>query len=286
MDENLQDKSDFSVLDLIKLLISKLHILLLVVILGGILGGSYAVWKTKNVDYYGTTLEFYINPKTQADDGDDPKYDVYGAYGEYIVKTTVNLLKSQVFAEILMEGMDGAPQKNADGSYSAGYKSYVSRIQQATDFYYLTDTENTKTNTVTYYSFIYVRISVLNDEAFATKLLQRIKEEVPEYVETNVLPPNSNFQATNCQNMTPLNTVTLLNPGYTKTQAIKYAFLLAAVSGVVACIVLILLDRADKRLRDTESLQEKFNVPVLGIVPSIDEIGTVAHNERDTEAKK
>ena len=71
MDENLQDKSDFSVLDLIKLLISKIHILLLVVILGGILGGSYAVWKTKDIDYYGTTLEFYVNPKTQSEDSDE-----------------------------------------------------------------------------------------------------------------------------------------------------------------------------------------------------------------------
>jgi capsular polysaccharide biosynthesis protein len=72
----------------------------------------------------------------------------------------------------------------------------------------------------------------------------------------------------------------LTNPLYTTKQAIKYGILMAAVAFVFAAVIIILLDKSDKRLRDTEIITKKFNIPLLGIVPTIDEL-----NE-DFQAKK
>lgn len=287
MDENVQETSSISIVGLVRLLLKKVYILLLVVIIGGVFGGALAAWKSKDVDYYGTTIEFFINPRTPTTGEDDDPYKVSGAYGENVLNAVVRLLSSQDFAETLMAGMEGAPQKNADGSYQAGYKAYVSRIQKAVDFYYKTAADE-KTTAAKYYSFFFVKINVLRDEAFATNLLQRINEEVPKYVETKIYLEEKDNLETNCLNITPLNSIVLLNPGYMRSQIIKYAFLFAFASGVVACVVVILLDRADKRLRDTDVIQKRFNIPLLGIIPLIGD-ATLANKtveERETEDKQ
>ena len=63
-----------------------------------------------------------------------------------------------------------------------------------------------------------------------------------------------------------------MNVLYTTKQAIKYAFLMAAAAGVIAAVLIIILDKSDKRLRDTEVIARKFSVPLLGIVPTIDDL--------------
>ena len=53
-----------------------------------------------------------------------------------------------------------------------------------------------------------------------------------------------------------------------------------AAALIVACVVVIVVDRSNKKLRDYEMTMEKFKVPVLGIIPSIEEMNQAA------EAKK
>ncbi|MBQ7879033.1 MAG: hypothetical protein IJ317_00125, partial [Clostridia bacterium] len=117
-------------------------------------------------------------------------------------------------------------------------------------------------------SFIYVKISVLNDKDFAELLLERILIVLPEYVEANMAVPTG-YIGTNCQKITRLDKVTLLNSGYTVSTALKYALILCAAAFVVACITVVVIDRSNKKLRDYERTMENFKIPVLGVIPTI-----------------
>lgn len=119
-------------------------------------------------------------------------------------------------------------------------------------------------------SFIYVNISVLNDKEFAEFLLTRIREHIPSFVEEN-MPVPSGYDGTNCQRITRLDKIENTNPYYMLESILKYGLLLGAVALVVACIVVVLVDRSNKKLTDYERVMERFKVPVLGVIPSITE---------------
>ena len=120
-------------------------------------------------------------------------------------------------------------------------------------------------------SFIYVKISVLNNKDFASDLLSRVKRVVPAYVEKNMAVP-ADYEGTNCQRITRSDEIVLTNPSYTTNQAIKLGILAAAAAGVIAAVIVILVDRSDKRLRNYEIITKNFDVPVLGVVPTIEDL--------------
>lgn len=430
MEKNFQAEEGISLLDVAKLLLGKIKLLILVVLIGGIVGASFAVVTTRKVDYYGTEVSFYVNPKKAGENDSESQYGVYGAYGKHVMDNMVKLLNSEIFTELLilngetlpvaeewadkddaeelanlekliseaktaqdkasavqleadnalvrLQGLwTSAMQDNKDyktvayskASYdkvvlgnedkystklveaykeyegdkafdiqtawkdvvkniaeykdilytkeiydkavekypeirdnlSSAFKSYEGLKMQALDvqnfsaseteealeawrqtdkykkdskayseaisFSYLKETDSASTSDLAR-SFIYAKIEVLRDEAFANKLLEVIKVVVPEYVKENMAIP-SGYESTNCRRVTTLNQIELTNPNYTRNQAIKYGILLAGVSFVVACALIIFIDRADKRLRDYNAITKEFGVPVLGVIPSI-----------------
>ena len=64
-------------------------------------------------------------------------------------------------------------------------------IQKSIAYSYLEDSVDTATANDLARSFIYVKLSVLNNEELAKFLLNRIKEEVPKYVEENMAVPSN-----------------------------------------------------------------------------------------------
>ena len=101
MEENMQMEKELSLLDLMKVLLSKIKILILTVIIGAMIGSLFAVWTTIDVDYYGTTVEFYVNPESEKDEGDadsaNSQYAVYGSYGRNVMDAITYLLASESF---------------------------------------------------------------------------------------------------------------------------------------------------------------------------------------------
>lgn len=280
MEENVQAEGEISLLDIAKLLLGKIKILILVVLFAAVLGGSFAVWKTYDVNYWGTTVEFYVNPEQPKDsvgENGGSQYGVYGAYGRHVMDNIVKLLGSESFAEILMENMEDLPAKTvideATGKevLSSAYVSLLRRVTSAVTFSYLEENADVSDANNLARSFIYVKISVLNDKEFAEELLEQVRREVPVYVEANMAVP-TDYTGTNCQQITVLDSVGLTNPGYTTNQAIKYAILAAVAALVVACVVIIIVDKSDKRLRDYETIMRNLGVPVLGVIPEIEAI--------------
>lgn len=440
MEENIQVEEGISLMDIIRLLLGRIKLLILVVLIGGILGGALAVFRTYDVNYYGTSMEFYVNPEKPKENtgGSESQYGVYGAYGRHVMDNMVKLLDSESFTEKLI--LNGLPlplipgsedvDKNAANTVSeknideeitlvdgtktslrvlitdaqskindwnaksktlanknieksettealskktvylntlwhelylndfvvtssfnekeyatnikdsdnsefidlitcynereviqveldeinaeiavhqpaavaaqetaetatelalkywrktSKYKSELSRFASSVSYSYLQSTEDIEDANNLARSFIYVKISVLNNEEFAKILRERVETVVPDYVEENMTIP-ADYQGTNCQRITRTDDIVMTNPGYTTNQAVRYGLLMGAAALVIACVIIIILDKSDKRLRDPEIITRKFNVPVLGIVPTIEEL--VIENNAKKKAQK
>ncbi len=416
--QNVQVEEGISLKHVFKVLVQKIKYLLLAVLIGVVLGGAFAVWRTHDVHYYGSSVEFYVNPEKEEDStvSENSQYGVYGAYGNHVMDNMVRLLSSESFAETMMLENKFLPQKDvwttAAEEAALGLNAKIDKAQEKIDPWqeaqnalsdlvkerndlslqltkankelnaewnkcYTNNPELFKTtvfNSETYHtasnnikgndeyaalhtaylkktdasdkldaadlnieknkpgvkelrttaeyaiedaliawrqtakyqkilmgytssieysftqdkqsadssnfarSFIYVDISVLNDENFAKELLERVKTVVPEYVEENMAVPAS-YSGTNCQRITRMDDIRLTNPDEMTSTAIKYAVLVGALALVIACVVVVLVDNADKRLRDPDVVANEFNIPVLGVIPRIKDIEETSKRE-------
>ena len=145
----------------------------------------------------------------------------------------------------------------------------VSRIKKSVSYtYYKGEQSNVDSMAK---SFIYVSISVLNDSKFATTLYDRIKYVLPEYVMEYMPKPDPEvYDATNCVLISTLASVGHLNPTAEKDAIIKNGIIFGAIALVLACIVVVVVTVSDKRLINYEATMEKFGVPVLGVIPTIE----------------
>ncbi len=287
MKEQIGVRNEITLSELFSILCRKALVLILALAIGVIAGGVFGVVKTWNVHYYGTIVEFYINPAKSEDSSPETgsQYGVYGAYGKQVMDGIVELLESESFSEMLMLDNNGFPVKGLsdeiDALIEAGdkqgaldawratddYKSVISFVSAATSYSFATD--NSSENTLAK-SFIFVKISVLNNENSAKVLLERVKEKVPAYIIENMITPDG-YDRTNCQRISRLDGIRLLNPDEMKTTAIKYGVLLGALTFVAACVTIIIIDYSDKRLRNFERTMSQLGVPVLGVIPTIAE---------------
>jgi hypothetical protein len=92
---------------------------------------------------------------------------------------------------------------------------------------------------------------------------------MPIFVEENMAIP-SGYSGTKCRRITRDDGIVNTNQGYTLSTAVKYGLLAGAAALVLACVAVIVLDRSDKRLRNYEQTMSAFNVPVLGVIPTIE----------------
>lgn len=379
MDEKIRLQDELSISDILFVLWKKVKLLLVVFLVGIIAGACFGVSQTSGKNYYGTGMEFYVNPykkssNTNGAQAGNSQYGVYGAYGNAVMDNMIKLLSSDVFAEMLCLDEDGLPRsewgkigKNTDGKdvdelvktaktqvrekdeavatakkiiavqediifkanlaiteakevktnsldkteieealdtiktekekikaaeekifeqnkvlqevkaivtpvvqawqKTAHYRRSINSVKGAVSYSYTNDAANT-TETLAK-SFIYVNVSVLNNEDLANYLFDELRVELTSYVSNNMAVP-SGYDGTNCQFISTASNVKYLNPNETQTTAIKYAILLGLVALVLACVAVIIIDRSDKRLRNYEYTMERFKIPVLGVIPSMD----------------
>ncbi len=104
-----------SLVEVFKLLLGKIKYLIAALLLGCVVGSVLSLFKTVNVRYYGTRVEFYVNPKKTEDlaEEEDGKYNVYGAYGRAAMENLIALLSSESFIEKMILNGEVLPQKDA-----------------------------------------------------------------------------------------------------------------------------------------------------------------------------
>lgn len=119
MEENIRTQEEISLGDIFRILFKKIKALVLALVIGAVVGAGLGIVKTFNVKYFGTNIEFYVNPKKASGSvTNDSQYGVYGAYGSHVMNNMTLLLASESFAEELMLDGDGLP---LDGSEGDGY---------------------------------------------------------------------------------------------------------------------------------------------------------------------
>lgn len=112
MEEKVEKKEGVSVKAIFKLLLKKIKMLLLVLLAGVVVGAGFGFLTNFNQKYYGTSMEFYVNPvPTQEQVESDSYFAVNGTYTRNVMDGLIKLLSSESFAERLLMDEDGLPVK-------------------------------------------------------------------------------------------------------------------------------------------------------------------------------
>ena len=169
---------------------------------------------------------------------------------------------------------------------TAKYRAMSQKIMKSVEFSYLEEDADMEDASNLARSFIYVNISVLGDEnkEFAEDLMVRVQENLPIYVSAKMIIPDG-YTGTSCTEITTTSEIDLTNPMHTTKSAIKFAVLFALMAVVIASVVIIIIDRSDKRVRDYDQVSRMLNIPLLGVIPSIAEESMNAWNNETQKGK-
>ena len=283
MEERERVENEISLKDVFNVLLDKIKLVVIVFLTGCLLGGVFGYAKSYDVVYYGTDLTFFVSPKKSTDnEGDD---SIYGTYGNTVMDSMVKLLSTEKSISYYLEDMEGVPKKPV---YEEGmdeevyadevlaYNEFIYKVKKSLTFTYKEDgsveVESSDTESK---NFIYVTLSVQEegdfDKEFTRIFLGHLQLKIPKVVEGSMLNPDeSQFEQTSCTLVTPLYPIVkVMNEGYALKQTFKYAVLFGLASFLLVCAIVIMMDRMDKRIKDAEKIEEKFNIPLLGTIPSL-----------------
>ena len=251
MMENQVMKDELSLMDIIKILWRKVKLILIIFLASIVVGGGIGAIMAIGQDYYGTEIQFYINPSEKEDGSSsdsDSNYGVYGSYGDNVMETMIKLLESHLFTEQLIEGWERTPAKYLeDGkSINPAYKRFIYALEDVISYEY-SSTENAavaSNNLAKSFIIIQIKITAGNAEliSFAEERLGRLRKVVPEYVTAHMIVP-SGFVGTNCKEITTISEIEHLNEGFAFTNAVKYAIILGVATLIVTCVLIIVIER-------------------------------------------
>ncbi|MBE5752762.1 MAG: hypothetical protein E7343_01675 [Clostridiales bacterium] len=284
MENEIKVKDEISIADIFSCLIAKLRLLIVLFLAGVIVGGTFGYLKSYNVVYYGTEMSFFVSPEKTSSSMDEDNSIFAGTYGHTVMDTMIKLLSTEKTAEEFVSGMniEGLPQKPDPTAepdvYARQVKEYnqlINTVKSSMTFTY-SKTAKTEINTLDTESknFIYVTLEVkeqgIYNKEFTAELLTQLQEKIPKIVERTMLNPDEEKYKTTCTLVTPLYPIVeCMNENYTFTETVKFGAILGLVVAVLSCIVVIAADRLDKRVKETEQIEKKIGVPVLGVVPNI-----------------
>ena len=293
MDNEIRTEDEISLADLFACLLAKIQLLIVLLLTGCLLGGVFGYLKSYNVVYYGTEMTFFVSPEKPGVDKDG-EYVIYGTYGNTVMDTMIRFLSTEKAAEEYVKDMEfeGLPQKPDPEAeievYSQQVKDYdefIRKVQDSITFRYYQDEEKKEGTDYESKNYIYVKLSVQEEgiytKEFTRELLRQMQVKIPKVVEETMLNPDENtYEKTGCTLVTPLYPmVEWMNESYTLTETIKYAALLGLATLLVACMVVVIIDRLDKRVKEIEQIEKKFDVPVLGVIPTILSLSSESENK-------
>lgn len=236
MSENMQNQDEISLFEIFKILWSKVKLLALILAVGVVAGAGLGLIKNIGKRYYGVTISYYVNPYKNPPAGDLP---IYGSYGTAITDTVTELLGTQLFAEKILDGMADKPQKYVDPSATGRKtitKEYAEAIYKVQESLTVEETEGTN-------NIFHVTISVPKDKDYAEELRDRLNAILPEFLEQNMPLPSGDYVGTECQSLTVVDEVDVLNNGQMLKDMIKFGVLIGAATFIVGCVVVVIIER-------------------------------------------
>ena len=284
MENEMMTQDEISIADIFSCLLSKLRLIIVLFLIGVVLGGTFGYLKSYNVVYYGTQMSFFVSPEVTSNNTGEDNNIFAGTYSQTVMDTMIKLLSTEKTAEEFVSGMDieGLPKKpdptaepNVYANQVKEYNELINTVKDSLTFTY-NETEKKEANTIDNESknFIYVVLEV-KEEGFYTKeftaqLITQLEEKIPKIVERTMLNPDINKYKTNCILVMPLYPIVeCMNENYTLTETIKFGAIFGLAVALISCIVVIAADRLDNRVKETEQIEKKVGVPVLGVIPTI-----------------
>ncbi|MDD6994695.1 MAG: hypothetical protein SPH68_00065 [Candidatus Borkfalkiaceae bacterium] len=324
MDESYENKqNEIGISDIFRVLLKKIRLLIIVFIIGGVVGGLFGFIRYKDEKYYGaevkyeisimaTTYTYQANAVVDKKPANAPSY-VYKQ--EHISMLLDHLGSEQFLAEILKEIYPSAVEN----------VTVLKDGKQVIDLDSATVSEEAKNTFVTYLSWLKsaitfsfdhdvnpnafsMLVSVKGDAEKASELLAAARTLVPEEVsgtvdeEGNVVKkgriivPDSSGTLNNdgsgiitrytaeCDPMTLIRSHRL-NAGNTQKKTVLFAAIFALGALLVACVTVVVADRSDERLRDYDAFAKSVGIPVLGVIPSIDELADQMNTKQNSKGE-
>ena len=270
MQEEMQVEDEISLSDIFHALWAKIWILVATLLIGVIAGGAFGFLRYYNVHYYGADVTYFVwGIKTETTTSGETTSQTTQFISDTTIERIISILPSNDFQRELMQHLPEA-ENIEEGSKEE--RDFFELLDDSVTYSYV---ENT--------SQITAEVSVLNDEQLAAHLIESIRTVLPEYI-TNWLQTDPSIEVefrllydTNCR---------LLNPGQWVTEGIKYGALIGLAALVVACVVVIVADRTDTRLRDYQKVSQRFRIPVLGVIPRFADLHEVGERKNQTEVRK
>lgn len=241
MEENTNFSNELTLFDLFRILFKRWLVLLISLIVGAGAGVLAAFIKNATPDYYGTTVMFYVNPVKE---DIKSKLPVYGSYGNNITETMVVLLESEYFAEKIISGVSGVPEKEIEGKINPAYVELLREVQAYTSFSNKDESLSAETNQPN--NIFYATIKVKTDADFAKVLLMRLQDEAVDFIEEN-MPVPSGYESTKCIPISVINDIEKIVENNTSNDLLKFSVLGGGCAFVVACIVVVVIDRYKNR---------------------------------------
>lgn len=242
--QNEQMQKEISLLEVIKILLKKWIIVLSALVIGVFAGAGIGFSKNYNKTYYGTTVVFYVNPVKKGVETEG--LPVQGSYGENITATMVALLESEYFARLILEGITVDNQKieaEIEGQPNPQYFNLLKNIQAFTTYADKDPAKSSETKQPN--NLFYAQISVLNDEAFAQILLDRIIEEGATFIESSMHVP-SGYDTTKCETISVNHQIHRLNEDTTLSDMVKYGLVCGVATTLLGCVVALIVDKVQK----------------------------------------
>lgn len=273
MQEENNASKEITLASIFRALIEKFWIVLIALIGGAIIGGAIGYVSNDGKYYYGASLNYYVSSKQTDSQQESDSLINPNNYAEGVLKTICTLLESDEYNQRLMSGFEET--KNYENG-SAQYNAFMNKLAVSISYSYAPEDDHINR--------VSVHVSVLNNPKFAAQLLAQVKSTINDFVAEKM--NQKSFGTTNCMLLND-RASHWLNPTQTKTETIKLALILGFAAAVVAAITVIVLDRADTRIREYDEIPAKFQIPVLGVIPRIEDLesGTTYTEAKEEETK-
>ncbi len=266
MQEEIQAEEELSLSEIFRALKAKIWVLLVTLIIGIAAGGGFGFLRYYNVHYYGADVTYFVSNSATSDENSIGQ--AAQTLTESALKNINGLLNTNYFQRLLMEGLPEAEGIEPD---SKKEQNFFKLLSQSITYSYTVGE-----------SKITASVSVLNDPTFAAHLFDQVKAILPDFISTILNTTDKNVACTQLS----YQLCRLLNPNQWVMEGIKYGALIGLAALVVACVAVVLAERADTRLHDYEKVAQKFNVPVLGVIPRISDIEARHAQRNKTEDRK
>lgn len=227
----MEQEIEYSLLDLIEILLKRIWLIVLCVLIGTT--GSFLVTKFVIEDEYTTAVSMYVAPNKDSSTNVIASLNELN-YAQKVVDTYIEILKTNSFMRSVSEV--------SDLGYSAG------EIKSMIEISAINNTELFEIKVTTNNPEESLALANTISGLAPTKIIQIKDADAVRVVDPATLP------------QTPSAPNLLLNTGI--------GFVLALMIGVMLAFVLEMLD---KRVKDEDDLLKRYDIPVLGIVPHMED---------------